>query len=126
MTVSNQAGIGRSAIYNGTIPDGGTFLSEPIDLLRPYAFAVIRIPDCSNIASSSSLNLQLGETTDDSMCDEYDRNAGSADIVSLPTSGSFRYVVPIMGARRIKPGVSVATDGDVDIQVFGIDPVVGA
>lgn len=125
MNVSNSVGIGRSAVKTGTINSGESSIGDPLNLGREYNFLVIRIPDCSNVADSSALRLSIGDTNNDSMCQFTDRNSGNEDIVDLPTSGSFRYILPILGVRRVTVITSVVTDGDVAIEVFGVEPVIG-
>lgn len=124
MGVHEQVGTGRSPLKTGTITNTNTELGTPLDLERPYNFISIGIADCSNVVASSFLRLNIGDTESDDMKDFFRHIDGSQDISEVPSSGAFRIVVPVLGARRVNPKLSIAVTGDVVIEVYGIEPVI--
>lgn len=122
-------GFGRSDRKRFTIPSGATGSGVfRIDLVRPYAYHVIRIENCTGFATGATLSVK--SANDDSpaqtMCDVYENNDPSTLwSKSVPVTGTCTFVLThTFGARYLQFISSLATDADVHIDVYGYDPSV--
>lgn len=119
-------GYGRSDIFTATILSGQTTVTA-VDLLRNYAYLVVNCLDASKIAASTKLQLQVAEDTGNTVADLWTSD-GAALWQSgvLPTSGTFRFVIPsAFGIQIVKPVLTVAASGgNVVLNFYGFDPTV--
>jgi len=118
------AGFGISQDQTFTIPSGtdGSAVAA-IDLGRNYAFIIVRCADASNIAAASVMSAEVGVDDGDTLAELWIESGASAWASgTLPVTGTFQFVVPAaFGCQRIRLIVSVVTDGDVDLEIIGID-----
>ena len=113
-------GFGNSDLFTFTIPnaaDGSAV--TPVDLLRHYAFFLVRCADVSNVAASTdTLEFQIGITGADDMLRLEDEN----EEILITMDDTFQRVIFAGMARRIRPVLSaVASGGTVVIEIYGID-----
>lgn len=125
--VGQGEGFGRSDRARYIIPSGQTGSSVfRVDLGRPYAYHVVRIENCTGFATGATISCQTAN--DDSpaqaMCDLYELNDPSTLwSKSVPVTGTCTFVLThTFGARYLKFISSLATDANVNIDIYGYDP----
>ncbi len=119
--LNSSLGFKRSAKLTGTVASGAG-VGEIEDFVLPYGFLVLRIPNCTGIAASTSLRMQLGMTGADTLCLVYDMVLQSTNLATVPTSGTFQIVIPqAMGFQRAQLVLSVNTTGAVAYEMYACD-----
>ena len=123
---SKGAGVARSNIGTFTIGVGATgSLVDPVDLLTNYQTIIIRCADCTNIANATSLGIQVGYDTADTLVSLADPDTpGTAYAQPVPGSGTFSFLaLAATGAQRLRFILSnAAEDGSVVFTVYGFNP----
>lgn len=122
--VGSAIGFGRGDKKTATIASGQS-AATAVDLGRPYATIVLRCADCSHIQAATTLTVTVGDDADDTACAVYDAATGvKLPVGSLPTSGTYRVVLPAY-ARFITLTLSQVTSGGTAVfEIYGYDPVV--
>jgi hypothetical protein len=118
-------GFSSSGKKSATILNTATVANAVIDLGKNYAFIVVAIPDCTGFVTSAELRMKAGLESAAALYDVYEPNdpaTGWSKAVPLTGAIMFRAIGPDF-ARFIEFSVSVATDGDVVINVWGFDGV---
>ena len=107
----NGVGFARSDAKIATIASGETD-SNIVDLGRNYSVLQIKCDDASNIDADTTLGVEIGFDDDDTLADLW-ASGGSAIFASgtLPTSGTFTFDIPVIGAQRVKIKLDTATSG---------------
>jgi len=119
--LNSSVGIKRSAKLTGTVANGAG-VGEIENFVSPYGFLMLRIPNCTGIAGSTSLRMQLGMDASDTLCLVYDMTLQSTNLATVPTSGTFQIVIPqALGFQRAQLVLSVNTTGAVAYEMYACD-----
>lgn len=122
--LAKSIGFGSSNKMEATIASGQT-TATTIDLGRPYATITIRCADCSHIPASTTLSVKVADDKDDVACAVYDAITGvTLPVGNLPTTGTYRVVIPAYCRSIILALSQAASGGNVVFEVYGYDPVI--
>lgn len=127
MSAQNKIGYLRSDRQRFTIPNGanGSAITR-LDMGKPYSYFVIRVENCSGFTSALTLKVANDDNPAQTLCDLYEVNDPSIKWSKTPpTTGAIQFALThAIGSRYLQFVTVSNTDAEVNIDVWGYDPIV--